>query len=96
MATVDNSAADDKIAIQVIRDITDFLGRDKDCPVIADDKLYGKDIELDSLETFQLATVIGESFDLDIPDQEWVRLKTVKDVIDYVRSRQQVAAKGTE
>ena len=44
---------------------------------------------LDSLESMELQVAVSEEFDIVIPDQKWLSLKTVGDIVDYVASRQE-------
>jgi acyl carrier protein len=42
------------------------------------------DLGFDSLDTVELVMKLEEELDIEIPDSEAEKLKTVKDVIDYV------------
>lgn len=46
--------------------------------------LTGYDLGFDSLDDIELIMAIEEQFDIEIPDADAERLKTVRDVIDYV------------
>ena len=45
------------------------------------------DLGADSLDIVELVMAFQEAFDLDIPDEEAEKIKTVKDAIDYIESK---------
>ncbi len=45
------------------------------------------DLGADSLDIVELVMAFEEAFDLDIPDEEAEKTKTVKDAIDYIESK---------
>ena len=50
-----------------------------------------EDLEADSLDLFQLIAEIDEAFDVHLEDAE--KIKTVKDVVDYVEEQIEVKNK---
>jgi len=46
-----------------------------------------EDLGADSLDIVELVMTMEEEFDLDIPDEEAEKLKTVGDVIQYISSK---------
>ena len=42
------------------------------------------DLGADSLDIVELVMAFEEAFDLDIPDEDAEKIKTVKDAIDYI------------
>ena len=42
------------------------------------------DLGADSLDTVELVMAFEEAFDIEIPDEEAEKIRTVKDAIDYV------------
>jgi len=42
------------------------------------------DLGADSLDTVELVMALEEEFDLDIPDEDAVKITTVQDAIDYI------------
>lgn len=44
------------------------------------------DLDADSLDTVELIMAFEEEFDLEIPDEEAEKIKTVGDAIDYIES----------
>ena len=45
------------------------------------------DLGADSLDTVELVMAFEEAFDLDIPDDEAEKIKTVKDAVDYIEAK---------
>ena len=41
----------------------------------------------DSLDTVELIMAFEEEFDIEIPDEDAQKIKTVKDVIEYIESK---------
>ncbi len=48
------------------------------------------DLGADSLDTVELVMAFEEAFDIEIPDEEAEKIRTVKDAVDYIN----VHAKG--
>ena len=46
------------------------------------------DLGADSLDTVELIMSFEEEFDVEIPDEDAQKIKTVKDVIDYINAKQ--------
>ena len=42
------------------------------------------DLGADSLDTVELVMASEEAFDIEIPDQDAEKIKTVKDAVDYI------------
>ncbi|GMN89606.1 acyl carrier protein [Francisella sciaenopsi] len=45
------------------------------------------DLGADSLDTVELVMALEEEFDTEIPDEDAEKIKTVKDVYDYIDSK---------
>ena len=45
------------------------------------------DLGADSLDTVELIMAFEEAFDVEIPDEDAQKIKTVKDVIDYIEAK---------
>ncbi len=45
------------------------------------------DLGADSLDLVELVMAFEEAFDLDIPDEDAEKIVTVKDAIEYIKSR---------
>jgi acyl carrier protein len=65
--------------------IVDQLGVDE--AQVEDAASFVEDLGADSLDIVELVMALEEAFDLDVPDEEAEKLKTVKDVIDYIKSK---------
>ena len=42
------------------------------------------DLNADSLDTVELVMAFEEAFDIEIPDEDAEKIKTVKDAVDYI------------
>lgn len=45
---------------------------------------FQKDLEADSLDIVELVMAIEDEFDIEIPDEEAEKIKTVKNAVDYI------------
>ena len=52
---------------------------------VTPDKSFADDLDIDSLSMVEIAVASQDKFGVEIPDDELKNLKTVQDVIDYVR-----------
>ena len=50
------------------------------------------DLGADSLDTVELVMAFEEAFDIEIPDEEAEKIRTVKDAVDYINAH----AKGSK
>ncbi len=53
---------------------------------ITENSSFKDDMEADSLDLFELAMAIEESFGVEIPSEELENITTVGSVIDYLKS----------
>lgn len=49
---------------------------------------FTEDLGADSLDTVELIMEFETAFGIDIPDEEAQKIKTVKDVVDYIEANQ--------
>ena len=61
--------------------VADQLGVDED--QVTEDASFIDDLGADSLDTVELIM----AFDVEIPDEDAQKIKTVKDVIEYIESK---------
>ena len=54
---------------------------------ITPDKSFIDDLGADSLDTVQLIMNFEEKFDIEIPDEDSMNIKTVQDAINYIESK---------
>ena len=66
--------------------VVDQLGVDED--QVTEDAPFVDDLGADSLDTVELIMAFEEEFDIEIPDEDAQKIKTVKDVIEYIESKQ--------
>ena len=65
--------------------VADQLGVDED--QVTEDASFIDDLGADSLDTVELIMAYEEEFDVEIPDEDAQKIKTVKDVIEYIESK---------
>ena len=66
--------------------VADQLGVDED--QVTEDASFIDDLGADSLDTVELIMAFEKEFDVEIPDEDAQKIKTVKDVIEYIESKQ--------
>lgn len=66
--------------------IVEQLGVDAD--QIKPESNFVDDLGADSLDTVELIMSFEEEFGVEIPDTEAEKIKTIKDVVDYVEAHQ--------
>ncbi|MBB1535257.1 MAG: acyl carrier protein [Leptotrichia sp.] len=66
--------------------VADQLGVDES--QVTEDASFVDDLGADSLDTVELIMAFEEEFDVEIPDEDAQKIKTVKDVIDYINAKQ--------
>ena len=66
--------------------VADQLGVAED--QVTEDASFIDDLGADSLDTVELIMAFEEEFDVEIPDEDAQKIKTVKDVIEYIESKQ--------
>jgi acyl carrier protein len=54
---------------------------------VTNDSSFIDDLGADSLDTVELVMAFEEEFDLEIPDEDAQKMKTVSDVIKYLREK---------
>ena len=77
-----------KVEEQVKKIIAEQLGVEESR--IVPSASFGEDLGADSLDTVELVMALEEHFGTDIPDEEAQKLLTVKDVLDYIGSKNTV------
>lgn len=58
-----------------------------DAEAVSPDANFVEDLGADSLDIVELVMTMEEEFDLEIPDEDAEKIKSVGDVINYVKSR---------
>ncbi len=74
----------DNIESQVKEIIVDQLGVEAE-KVTADAKFI-EDLGADSLDTVELVMAFEDKFSIEVPDEDAEKLKSVKDVVDYINA----------
>ena len=65
--------------------IADQLGVDED--VITEEASFKEDLGADSLDLFELAMALEDTYSVEIPSEELEGLTTVGKVMDYLKSK---------
>jgi acyl carrier protein len=71
---------------EVLDIVVEQLGVDKDD--VTPEKSFVEDLNADSLDLTELIMTFEERFHCDISTEEAEKLKTVRDVIDFLKNRQ--------
>lgn len=70
---------------KVIEIIAQKLNLSKD--QVKPEASFVDDLGADSLDLVELVMAMEEAFGMEVPDEDAEKLRTVKDVIDYVKSK---------
>ena len=73
------------IAERVKKIVVEHLG--VEAAQVKEDAKFIDDLGADSLDIVELIMTMEEEFQLDIPDEDAEKLKTVEDVVKYVASK---------
>ena len=65
--------------------VTTQLGVDAN--KVSNDSLFIDDLGADSLDTVELVMAFEEEFDIEIADEDAQKMRTVSDVIEYLKER---------
>jgi acyl carrier protein len=66
--------------------IMEQLGVEED--QITPEASFIDDLGADSLDTVELVMAFEEEFDIEIPDEDAEKMRTVQDIIDYLNTHQ--------
>lgn len=77
----------DKIEAKVKDIVIDQLGCD--AAEVTMEAAFIDDLGADSLDIVELIMALEEEFDLEIPDEDAEKIKTVGQVVDYIKNSQQ-------
>jgi len=67
---------------KIVDIIANQLGVDKE--IVSPEANVVDDLGADSLDVVELVMALEEAFDLEIPDEEAEKIRTVKDIIEYL------------
>jgi acyl carrier protein len=81
--------ADGKAVEKVKQIIAEQLGVDE--AEITPSASFVDDLGADSLDTVELVMALEEAFEVEIPDEDAEKIRTVQDAIDYIDKRAKVA-----
>ena len=57
-----------------------------DVDTITLDTSLTEDLEADSLDAVELIMAVEEEFDIEIPDEKAAEIKTVQDIVEYIKA----------
>lgn len=69
---------------RVIQLIVDQLGVEKE--EVTWEASFIEDLGADSLDTVELVMAFEDEFDIEIPDEDAEKIRTVKDAVDYIKN----------
>lgn len=75
---------EDEVAKKVKRIVVEQLGVDEDKVTLS--ARFVEDLGADSLDVVELVMAFEEAFDIEIPDEDAEKLKTVANAIDYIKT----------
>ncbi|MBS7240215.1 MAG: acyl carrier protein [Acetatifactor sp.] len=55
---------------------------------ITPDSKFKEDLEVDSLDLFELVMALEDEFGIEIPTEDLEKIATVGDIIEYIESKQ--------
>ena len=64
--------------------VAEQLGRDEN--EVTNEASFIDDLGADSLDIVELVMAMEDEFGIEIPDEEAEKIKTVKDVIEYIKA----------
>jgi len=76
----------DNIEAQVKEIIVEQLGVDAE--KVTTDAKFIEDLGADSLDTVELVMTFEEKFSIEVPDEDAEKLKSVADVVSYIKEHQ--------
>ena len=77
--------AEDTLVKEVLETIAEQLA--VDVKEVTEEKSFIEDLNADSLDLTELIMTLEEKFNVEIADDQAEKLKTVKDVVDFVKSK---------
>lgn len=57
---------------------------DVEADQVTEDASFIEDLGADSLDTVELVMALEENFDIEIPDEDAEKIKTVRDAVEYI------------
>jgi acyl carrier protein len=73
------------IAAKVKEIVSDKL--DVDGADIQEEQDFIEDLKADSLAVVEVVLALEEQFEIEIPDEDTEKIKTVRDAIDYIKAQ---------
>jgi acyl carrier protein len=75
--------------MSVFDELKKIISEIKDIPEedIKMESTFAEDLEADSLDIVEMLMLLEEKYDIQIPEEESEKMKTVADVVEYVEAR---------
>ena len=67
---------------EIVSDKLDVEGAD-----IQEEQDFIEDLKADSLAVVEVVLALEEQFEIEIPDEDTEKIKTVRDAIDYIKAQ---------
>jgi len=83
-------ATREEILRKVIEVTHDQMGGDKER--ITEDTHFVNDLDADSLDVVELVMEFEDAFEMSIPEEDVQNIQTVRQSVEYIQSRKEVAA----
>ena len=68
---------------EIVSDKLDIDGAD-----IQEEQDFIEDLKADSLAVVEVVLALEEQFEIEIPDEDTEKIKTVRDAIEYIKAQQ--------
>jgi acyl carrier protein len=68
---------------EIVSDKLDVEGAD-----IQEEQDFIEDLKADSLAVVEVVLALEEQFEIEIPDEDTEKIKTVRDAIEYIKAQQ--------
>lgn len=82
-----NSRKENKIMLEKVKEIVaESLNVEES--TLSETTSFKEDLGADSLDLFEMVMALEESFNVEIPSEDLEKIKTIKDVKDYIEKLQ--------
>ena len=85
-STVNNAKENTKMLEKIKEIIAESLGTE--ISTLTEETSFKEDLGADSLDLFEMVMALEEAFNVEIPSEDLEKIKTIKDVKDYIEKLQ--------
>lgn len=75
-----------KVTFEEVRDLVAEVLRVKKEPITPQSR-FVEDLKADSLDLVELTMAVEDKYDIEVPDEDAQKLRTVQDAINYLNER---------